>query len=116
MYDIDLPSHRTLFQYQAARIKSLEALAAAEAGKPVNDVHIRWYVMTSGPTRVETEAYFEKNGFFGLDPADVIFFEQGEYIVFPSSMRPACGGYSAAWRDKAVPFPRHTRQIGHFPL
>lgn len=78
MYSIDLPSGRTLFQYQAARIKKLEELAAAANGKNVADVHIRWYVMTSGPTRRETEAYFKKSNYFGLDPEDVIFFEQGE--------------------------------------
>ncbi|TBU40338.1 nucleotide-diphospho-sugar transferase [Dichomitus squalens] len=33
--------------------------------------------MTSGPTRAETEAFFNKNGYFGLDPANVVFFEQG---------------------------------------
>jgi len=80
MYNISLPSNRTLFQYQAARIKSLEALAAAKAGKNPQDVAIRWYVMTSGPTRPETEAYFAKNSFFGLNPANVVFFEQGEYL------------------------------------
>ncbi|KAL1407545.1 UDP-N-acetylglucosamine pyrophosphorylase [Vanrija albida] len=77
MYDISLPSHKTLFEYQASRIGRLEAVAAAAAGKDVNDVKIRWYVMTSGPTRKETEAYFESQNWFGLGQESVIFFEQG---------------------------------------
>ncbi|KAF8753765.1 UTP--glucose-1-phosphate uridylyltransferase [Rhizoctonia solani] len=41
------------------------------------DITIPWYVMTSGPTRKATEAFFSHNKFFGLDPSQVIFFEQG---------------------------------------
>lgn len=81
MYDINLPSHRTLFEYQAARIKRLEAVAAAQAGKAPEDVSIRWYVMTSGPTRPETEKYFQSKNYFDLRPENVIFFEQGECLL-----------------------------------
>lgn len=77
MYDISLPSGHTLFEYQAARIKRLEAVAAAHAGKKPEDVSVRWYVMTSGPTRPETEKYFQSKNFFDLRPENVIFFEQG---------------------------------------
>ena len=80
MYDIQLPSGMTLFELQAGRIKKLEEVAAAKAGKDVKDVSIRWYVMTSGPTRVETEKYFNSKGFFGLRKENVIFFEQGEHV------------------------------------
>jgi UDP-N-acetylglucosamine/UDP-N-acetylgalactosamine diphosphorylase len=38
--------------------------------------------MTSGPTRRETEAFFTKNNFFGLDSKNVIFFEQGNIFVY----------------------------------
>lgn len=79
MYDIQLPSGMTLFEIQARRIKKLEEVAAQRAGKAVGDVKVRWYVMTSGPTRKETERYFGSKGFFGLDKADVVFFEQGEW-------------------------------------
>jgi UDP-N-acetylglucosamine/UDP-N-acetylgalactosamine diphosphorylase len=78
MYDIALPSGMSLFEYQAARISRLEKVAAESYGKAPGSVRIRWYVMTSGPTREETEKYFESKGYFGLAKEDVIFFEQGE--------------------------------------
>ncbi|EGN93092.1 hypothetical protein SERLA73DRAFT_189912 [Serpula lacrymans var. lacrymans S7.3] len=76
-YDIGLPSHKSLFQYQAERIARLQAVAEKECNKAAGSVIIPWYVMTSGPTRRETEDYFTKNKFFGLDAKNVIFFEQG---------------------------------------
>lgn len=45
-------------------------------------VTIPWYVMTSGPTRGATESFFKKNGFFGLDEKQVVFFEQGVLPAF----------------------------------
>ncbi len=77
-YDIGLPSHKSLFQYQAERIARLQVVAAERNGKETGSVVIPWYVMTSGPTRPETEAFFKKNSYFGLDPENVIFFEQGD--------------------------------------
>ncbi|EED85184.1 predicted protein [Postia placenta Mad-698-R] len=65
-YDIGLPSHKSLFQYQAERIARLQIVAEKEFGKPAGSVAIPWYVMTSGPTRPETEAFFRKHNYFGL--------------------------------------------------
>ncbi|KAF8078946.1 nucleotide-diphospho-sugar transferase [Lyophyllum atratum] len=76
-YDIGLPSHKSLFQYQAERIARLQTVAEQESGKSAGSVVIPWYVMTSGPTRRETESFFASNSFFGLNPKNVIFFEQG---------------------------------------
>jgi UDP-N-acetylglucosamine/UDP-N-acetylgalactosamine diphosphorylase len=82
-YDIGLPSHKSLFQYQAERIKRLQTVASeAASGAPVV---IPWYVMTSGPTRPDTVAYFEANSYFGLDPGHVIFFEQGKLFFSTAS-------------------------------
>jgi UDP-N-acetylglucosamine/UDP-N-acetylgalactosamine diphosphorylase len=76
-YDIGLPSHKSLFQYQAERIARLQTVAEQEFKKPAGSVIIPWYVMTSGPTRRETTEFFTKNSYFGLDSKNVILFEQG---------------------------------------
>lgn len=81
MYDIHLPSGNTLFVIQAARIRRLQKVAADYAGKSEQDVRIRWYVMTSGPTREETQKYFDSTNYFGLARDQVIFFEQGMCVV-----------------------------------
>jgi UDP-N-acetylglucosamine/UDP-N-acetylgalactosamine diphosphorylase len=84
-YDIGLPSHKSLFQYQAERIGRLQTVAESESGKAAGSVIIPWYVMTSGPTRRDTEAFFKNNNYFGLDSRNVIIFEQGlHYQVYQS--------------------------------
>lgn len=79
MYDIGLPSGSSLFSLQAGRIAKLARLAESKYGKQAGSVKVRWYVMTSGPTRPETERFFKEQGYFGLNERDVIFFEQGEF-------------------------------------
>lgn len=71
-YDIGLPSHKSLFQLQAERIKRLEIVAGASQPIP-------WYIMTSGPTRKPTEDFFRQHSFFGLKEDQIVFFEQGEF-------------------------------------
>ncbi|KAF9435110.1 UDP-N-acetylglucosamine pyrophosphorylase [Entomortierella beljakovae] len=75
-YNINLPSSKSLFQIQAERIIKLQQLASLQEGAQ-EKVIIPWYVMTSGPTRPATVQFFEENDYFGLEPANVVFFEQG---------------------------------------
>jgi UDP-N-acetylglucosamine/UDP-N-acetylgalactosamine diphosphorylase len=74
-FDIGLPSHKSLFQIQAERIRKVQELAAMRAGS--SSAVAPWYVMTSGPTRGPTEDFFAENNYFGLDKANVVIFEQG---------------------------------------
>ncbi len=73
-YDIGLPSHKSLFQIQAERIRRVEQLAGKKTSQKAV---VPWYVMTSGPTRGPTEQYFKEHSFFGLDEKNVVIFEQG---------------------------------------
>ncbi|KAL7493884.1 hypothetical protein ACHAWT_006408 [Skeletonema menzelii] len=68
MYDIGLPSGKTLFEFMAERIKKLGQLS----GK--GDKAIPFYIMTSPLNHKVTTEYFAKHDNFGID---VIFFPQG---------------------------------------
>jgi UDP-N-acetylglucosamine/UDP-N-acetylgalactosamine diphosphorylase len=50
-YDIGLPSHSSLFQYQAKRIAGLQLVAQEETDWLVGSVIMPWYIMINGPTR-----------------------------------------------------------------
>ena len=69
-YDIGLPSGKSLFELQAQRLIKLQKLAETE--NP-----IRWYIMTSAATDQETQNFFEKKNYFGLEKSQVFFFCQG---------------------------------------
>ena len=74
MYNIGLPSNKSLFELQGERLRKLGALARGAA--PV------WYVMTSPFTHDVTVEYFKSKSFFGLDEKDVFFFKQGTLPCF----------------------------------
>ena len=82
-FDIGLPSHRTLFQLMAERIRKLSMLAEYGSGSSSssskNDPSclIPFYIMTSPLNHEETKSYFQQNEYFGLGSNNVYFFQQG---------------------------------------
>lgn len=69
VFDIGLPSGKSLFQLQAERLKRLGDLCGAS---------VPWYIMTSRENHAATTSFFRDHAFFGLNEADVMFFPQGE--------------------------------------
>ncbi|ONM14006.1 UDP-N-acetylglucosamine diphosphorylase 2 [Zea mays] len=76
-FNIGLPSGKSLFQLQAERILCVQKLAAQSSESPSNTVPIHWYIMTSPFTDAATAKFFETRRYFGLDPDQVTFFQQG---------------------------------------
>ncbi|OWA52320.1 UDP-N-acetylhexosamine pyrophosphorylase [Hypsibius exemplaris] len=73
MYNVGLPSGKSLYQIQAERILRLQELAAHACGKRGT---VPWYIMTSEHTRHTTDDFFARHGYFGLDASSVVLFEQ----------------------------------------
>jgi UDP-N-acetylglucosamine/UDP-N-acetylgalactosamine diphosphorylase len=69
VFDIGLPSKKSLFQLQAERLIRLGRLS----GRPVP-----WYIMTSRENHGPTTSFFAERDFFGLDRDQVMFFPQAE--------------------------------------
>ncbi|XP_033892643.3 UDP-N-acetylhexosamine pyrophosphorylase-like protein 1 [Acipenser ruthenus] len=74
MYNVGLPSGKTLYQVQAERIRRAEQLAAEKCGS--SKCTIPWYIMTSEFTLEPTEKFFKENQYFKLDQSNVVMFEQ----------------------------------------
>ena len=83
MYNVGLPSSKTLYQLQSEGVRRLQQLAAELTGRPADSQgRITWYVMTSESTKEPTVRFFEQHDFFGLRRDDLVFFEQGTLPCF----------------------------------
>ena len=82
MYDIGLPSGKTLYQIQMERILRLEELARRLTG---TRGRIQMYIMTSEATKEPTRAFLEKNNYFGLSREQVTIFEQRVIPAFDNA-------------------------------
>lgn len=68
MFPVGPVRDTTLFRIHAEKVLALSRR---------HGVSVPLFIMTSPATHAETEAYFETEGYFGLSPRDVFFFQQG---------------------------------------
>ncbi|TDH01759.1 hypothetical protein EPR50_G00166100 [Perca flavescens] len=73
MYNVGLPSGKTLYQIQTERIQKIQELADRKYG---SKCIVPWYIMTSEFTLAPTEKFFKENNYFGLEPSNIVMFEQ----------------------------------------
>ena len=77
MYNIGLPSQKSIFQLHMEKLSRIRVLAAelTEPRYPLPRLPV--YVMTSESNNNIIREFFEENHFFQYPPEDVFFFEQG---------------------------------------
>eukprot|EP01135_Chromosphaera_perkinsii_P008098 Nk52_evm14s1129 gene=Nk52_evmTU14s1129 len=73
MYDVGLPSGKSLYQLQAERLLKIQQLAEAATGRRGI---VPWYIMASESTKGETENFLQQNNYFRLSQENVVLFEQ----------------------------------------
>lgn len=72
-YPVTPIRNKPLFQVFAEQLLA----AGRQYAKP-----LPWYIMTSDTNDAATRAFFLKHNFFGLEPTDVFFFQQGMMPAF----------------------------------
>ncbi|MDA3923930.1 MAG: UDPGP type 1 family protein [Kiritimatiellae bacterium] len=77
-YSIGPVSGASLFYFHSRKILGLSQKYG---------VRIPFYIMTSDVNDSATRKHFEENGFFGLNPEDVLFFTQGMWPALDSDGR-----------------------------
>jgi UDP-N-acetylglucosamine/UDP-N-acetylgalactosamine diphosphorylase len=74
MFAIGPPIGKCLFQLQAERL--IEVNNRAKTLSTGETKPIIWYIMTSEATMERTREFFKGNNYFGLEPDNIVFFEQ----------------------------------------
>ncbi|OWZ12137.1 hypothetical protein PHMEG_00014749, partial [Phytophthora megakarya] len=83
MYNIGLPSEKSLFQLFAERLLALEMLAAHKFPmRSREEIQIPFYVMTSKMNHETTVDFFKEHEYFGLKESQMFFFSQGTLPCF----------------------------------
>eukprot|EP01035_Chromulina_nebulosa_P019599 gene19600-25504_t len=79
MYDIGLPSHKSIFQLHIEKIKKIKELVISNY-PDISNVSIPIYVMTSDLNDQIIKDFFISNNYFNYPKDDIYFFEQGLQI------------------------------------
>jgi UDP-N-acetylglucosamine/UDP-N-acetylgalactosamine diphosphorylase len=80
LYNIGLPSNRSLFQLLVERLLRLKRLAGDATEKSMlsdETPSLPFYIMTSPMNHEETLQYFKDNNYFGFPKNDIMLFQQG---------------------------------------
>jgi len=81
MYDIGLPSHKSLFRLYGERLLHLRRSVQLKMKLDEEPV-IPWYIMTSPLNHDTTCSYFEQEDYFELGKENVFLFKQGTLPCF----------------------------------
>lgn len=85
---MELLSGKTLFQLHAERIVKLQQLVEEGDGGTIEGftqltspakVKIPWYIMLSDSVHAKTVDFFTSHKYFGLDPEQIVFFDQSDF-------------------------------------
>lgn len=79
MFNIELDSKYTLFEYFARKLLRLMEIAKkTHPDSQYSDQNmIKWYIMTSDMNHEEIVDFFKQHKYFGYDPQSIYFFPQG---------------------------------------
>ena len=75
MYNMGLPSEKSIFQLHIERILKLRYLS--QIHRPSNLPHVPIYIMTSDLNHTVIVDFFKQNNYFKYPSEDIFFFEQG---------------------------------------
>lgn len=75
IYDILLPSHKSIFQLHMERLSKVRLLVADTNNGVLPSLPV--YIMTSDMNHHQIQHFFESHNYFNYPKEDIVFFEQG---------------------------------------